>query len=272
MFRRGDLPPANAAVAVSFTRDELLSRPKSFASAVPSWHGLAWVVRVGYLPEGNQVSRSLVLPLGWARSAGSGKTGLDPFAPGAGEKILAELKERKLLQAENRTSFENSVFQSDNGQLTVDAPADTLTIRTARTAGGYAPEGSTINAGDVEVKIVRTDATVWLSSVDGAPIARSKRLIVTHLTDLQNSGARYGDQDRKLLLAWGGLPHLVLDGEATVTVKVANPSKARVWTLSTGGKRGAPVATRVEKDALVIPLRVNAGGRARILYEIEVQP
>ncbi len=51
------------------------------------------------------------------------------------------------------------------------------------------PPGRTIRTRDgvVAISMGASDATVWVSSLDGRPIAASRRLLVTHLTDLQNS-------------------------------------------------------------------------------------
>jgi hypothetical protein len=46
------------------------------------------------------------------------------------------------------------------------------------------------------VRIRTTDATAWLSSVDGKPIGEDKRLIITHLTDHQNRGTRFAERAR----------------------------------------------------------------------------
>ena len=63
-------------------------------------------------------------------------------------------------------------------------------------------------------------ATVWASSLDGEPLPTSSRILVTHLTDVQNSGIRYGDAARTILLDWGGLPHLAENGSAEIELAV----------------------------------------------------
>ena len=63
-------------------------------------------------------------------------------------------------------------------------------------------------------------AAIWASAVDGAPLAQSKRILVTHLTDVQNTGARFSDESMKILLKWGGLPHLMRRGRAEVSLAV----------------------------------------------------
>ena len=59
-------------------------------------------------------------------------------------------------------------------------------------------------------------ATVWVSSLDGEPIARSSHLLLTHLTDVQNSGTKYADEALTILLEWGSLPHLMRRGAARI--------------------------------------------------------
>lgn len=274
MFRRGDLAPARNAIEIVATEADLLGRPASSRSATPSWNGLAWVARIGYAsaPAKSDDPRRIALPLGWADPATAAGRVADPFATDAADTILAEMRRRSWLPAANRTSLDGPVYQTEKGELTIDAPRDTLTIDTARTAGGYAPEGERIAAKSVEISIVKTDATVWVSSLDDKPIGTSRRLLITHLTDVQNSGVRYGDRDRRLLLDWGGMPHLALDGAASVTIRLRDASKARVWSLALNGKRLAPVSCKVAGGSLIVPLQVNHEGRARMLYEVQIPP
>jgi len=276
LFRRADMNPAKHVVAIGMTADDVLKNPKNVRSIPPSWDGLALVMRVGTLMAKSPTDLAgadLVLPLSWSslgRNDGDKVLAVDPYASDAGEKILAELRKRGWVRAENPTDVKAPRFQSETGELTVDGPADVLTLDTPRTAGGYAPAGRKIETQAASITIEDTDATVWVSSLDNAPIAESGRLLVTHLTDLQNSGVRYRDKARRVLLAWGGLPHLARTGRATVTIRMKNAAKAHVWALATSGKRLGEVKTTVADGALVIPLDMNAGGKARMLYEVEV--
>ncbi|MBM3493492.1 MAG: hypothetical protein FJX72_04100 [Armatimonadetes bacterium] len=270
MFRRGDLGSARHSIAIEATPEDVLKSPESARGAIPSWSGLAWVTRVGYMPKAAATSADrIALPLGWADPSRVQGRVSGPFDADAGAKLVAEMRKRGWLAASNPTSFDGPRFQSETGQLTIDAPADVLTINTPMTSGGYAPEGATIKTDQVTVKIEKTDATVWVSSLEASPIGSSKRLLITHLTDLQNTDIRYGDLDRRMLLAWGGLPHLMLNGSATVTIRMKDAGRARVWALSTGGKRVAQVTATAQGGALVVPLSVEAGGKARMIYEVE---
>ena len=145
-----------------------------------------------------------------------------------------------------------------------------MTLDTPRTAGGYAPAGETIVTTDHRLKITihDADATVWVSSLDAQPLSSSKRLLVTHLTDLQNTNIRYGEKARQTLLDWGRLPHLVRTGKAVVALKRADAASLKVWALATSGKRLAEVPTTVADGCLQFTADVAGSEGARMLYEI----
>lgn len=267
LFLRGDLAPAKHAVALSATTAELLLNPSSSPDKTPPWHGLAWLSRVGWTldaDDGAAGEDRLTLPIDGPAH---------PLRAGAEKQILNDLRKRDWLPADNRTDFALNRFQSDNGQVTIDAPENILTLDTARTAGGFAPAGKRIETAAAAIEIHDTDATVWVSSLDDQPIAGSGRLLITHLTDLQNTAARYADRSRKVLLAWGELPHLVHAGRATVTLRLQNPERARVYSLATNGeRRGELTGLQTDANALTIPLSVDDHGKARMLYEVELAP
>jgi hypothetical protein len=175
------------------------------------------------------------------------------------------------LTAGNPTDPARNVFQCETGEITIDAPGDRLTLDTPRTAGGFAPAGETIRTRQgVQIAVQDTDATVWVSSLDERPIRDSGRLLVTHLTDLQNTEIRYAERARQTLLDWGRLPHLVRAGKAEVRVPLRQPAGYRVWALSTGGRRLAEIPTRSTAGELVFTADVAAqGDRGAVLcYEI----
>ncbi|MCX8038116.1 MAG: hypothetical protein N3D11_13890, partial [Candidatus Sumerlaeia bacterium] len=249
-----------------------LNTPRRFMSAAPRWDGLALVARVGTAltdDPAKVANADLVLPLSGTTSAPAGKVlALDPYDKAAEEKLPAELRKRGWLSTDNPTDLAARRFRSETGEITINSPPEVLTLDTPRTAGGYAPAGGKIVTKAATIEIADSDATVWVSSLDGAPIAQSKRLLITHLTDLQNSDVRYLDKARTVLAAWGRLPHLVRKGTATVTVRVGDAGKAKVYRLSTGGRRLGEVKTTVKNGALIIPLDTDAGGKAQMLYEV----
>lgn len=265
LFLRGDLSPAKHSVSIHATAGNLLEAPATSRDKTPSWHGLAWVTRVGWT-IGDRAAPADQLALPFSGDAAS------LFAPAAGTRVLNDLRTPGWLPAANQTNVEINRFQSETGEVLIDAPGNQLTLDTPRTAGGFAPAGKRIETKAASIEILDTDATVWVSSLDGQPIASSRRLLVTHLTDLQNTGVSYADRARKILLAWGGLPHLVQAGRAKVCLRLKHPADARVFRLATSGKRTGEL-NGVERDAstLTLPLSVASDGKACLSYEIDVK-
>jgi hypothetical protein len=261
LFLRGDMEPAKHSVGIAMTEGDLVDDSPKQTGVAPNWHALALLTRVGTY-VGDKCPADLALPV----RGGD----LDPYAGDTGQKLVADLRARGWLSADNKTDLSRSILQSDNGQLLVDAPRDVLVLNTPRTAGCYAPEGETVECGPLTITLDKTDATVWVSSLDGKPLAESKRLLITHLTDLQNSGAKFGERARQTLLDWGRLPHVVLDGRATVRLSLPAAKGAEVWALSTSGKRVAKVAAELKDGVLTVPVTVKGADGARMVYEVAV--
>ena len=263
LFLRGDLESAPHAIAITATERELLKTPTSSQDKSPPWDELAWLTRVGWRlsdAKTSSTSQEAVLPMV------DGK--LDPFTDEAGEQIVKRMREVGWLDGSNKTDLAEKRLVSENGQVVIDAPTNTFVLDTERTAGGFAPAGARIEAKDVTIQIEETDATVWVSSLDGQPIRASKRLLITHLTDLQNTEARYADRARRILLSWGHLPHLAHTGKASVALKLSNADKAQVYGLATSGKRTGKITAASRGNQLVVPLSVSDNGKARMLYEV----
>ncbi|MBR1836686.1 MAG: cellulase family glycosylhydrolase, partial [Kiritimatiellae bacterium] len=91
-------------------------------------------------------------------------------------------------------------------RIAVDREAGSLAIDTPRTSGGFAERGS-LDCGALRFEILPAagqgggdsaaglgcGAAVWASSLDGAPLRESARVLLVHLPDVQNSGAVFAD-------------------------------------------------------------------------------
>ncbi|HEY5911394.1 MAG TPA: hypothetical protein VJA21_12405 [Verrucomicrobiae bacterium] len=279
LFLRGDLQTAPHSVGLVMTEADLARPANKIPTLAPGWHWLAWVTRIGtqVVPgPDSPLLQSLVVPLAWQTPASAYKPaqvlGLNPYALDS-DRLVSTLQERGVFDRSIAPRPAEKVFRSETRQITIDGPGDLLVLDTPRTAGGYAPVGRTIAAlnGALKFKISDSDATVWVSALDQSPIVESKHLLVTHLTDLQNSEIRYREPERKTLLAWGHLPYLVRAGKAEVSLSLPNPSKFKVWALSPGGRRLGEVAARADAaGALTFTADVAADppSGARMIYEV----
>jgi hypothetical protein len=149
----------------------------------------------------------------------------------------------------------------------LDRARGAFTLDTPRTCGGFAESGR-IAAGPLTADIRGAPATVWVSALDRAPVPASARLLLTHLTDVQNTGITYADAERKILLDWGTPPCLVRVGSAALSLALDAPERYTVYALATSGRRLGKVSARVEDGKLRFTAAVADAGGARMLYEI----
>jgi hypothetical protein len=60
----------------------------------------------------------------------------------------------------------------------------------------------------------------------------------------------------------------VAHGTARVALRIRDPAAAKLWAVSTAGRRLERVATAVEGDRLVFTADVKGADGARMMYEI----
>ena len=278
LFLRGDLQTAPHSVALIMTGADLAKPAAKIPTLAPKWHWLAWVTRVGtqVVPSADKsLPHTVVVPLAWQTPASAYRENqvlpIEPYAA-SNERLLDALKQRDFLPTGDAPDPARKFFRSETGEVTIDGPQDRLVLDTPRTAGGYAAAGKSIQAAraGVQIAIEGNDATVWVSALDLNPIRQSRRLLVTHLTDLQNSGIQYAEPARQTLQAWGRLPHLVRAGKAQVTIQLESPGSYHVWALAPGGKRLAELATKADAGALHFTADVAGApdSGARLVYEV----
>jgi len=246
LFVRGDLAPLAHSYAMVLPKSEVLQMRDVIPHNRTDWPWLAWYARLGTTTAN-------------AAPKGTTWSGRFPEVYGASSADI-----RKLLAP----TSDQSLPAPGDGAVTIDKESGTFVLNTPRTSGGFVEKGR-VDAGALAFDVGDTAATVWVSSLDGKPIEASSHLLLTHLTDVQNSGIRYAQQSRKTLLAWGGMPHLVRNGKAEIRLAVKRAKDFNVYAIATSGRRIAAVPTSVVKDRLAFTASVDAQPEtATLLYEI----
>ena len=232
LFLRGDLEPLADGVAQRATAETLKATSASAQDVVPAWRDAAWQVRTA--------------------------TAMKPAANGF---RTCDLKAR----------FENAkppVALKPNAAVALDRERGTFKVVTPKTAGGFAPSGA-MRAGDVAFDVGKVVATVWASSLDRKPIAQSRRILVTHLTDVQGNGNVYAEPAKRTILKWGAYPPVVRNGRAKVGLALDEAEGYEVYALETDGTRAEKVPCEVRNGRLYFTAKVKgADGGARMLYEV----
>ena len=162
----------------------------------------------------------------------------------------------------------------NGGGLLLNGEKGSMAIDTMRTCGGFAESG-TVDAGSLSFSICTNSVarravptTLWVSSIDGKPVAESSRMLLTHITDVQGAGATFEDVTRTTLLDWGK-GCLVELGAAEVSLRVNEPGRCRVYALSANGARRFAVPCRVDGNALRFSVLTRGDdGKGVLQYEI----
>ena len=184
---------------------------------------------------------------------------------------------------------------AERDALALDPERGAMSIATERTCGGFAESGR-IDAGALSFELLPegesapVPAAIWASSLDGAPLAESSRILLVHLADVQGRGARYADETRQVLIKWGA-GTLVEASTAEVTLAVSGETRDfAVFALDAAGRRVAEVPCEIapalpqdpscregEREAPHSRIRFRVSTRApdgagRIFYEIARSP
>ncbi len=153
--------------------------------------------------------------------------------------------------------------------LSIEEGSGRFTIATPCTAGGFALDGDALKAAPLTARVHGTEAAVWASSVDLKPLAESKRILLTFLTDLQKDGTQFLDEKGLVLQKWGTERIVVRRGVADVTLALQNADDYDVWVLETDGCRSARIPSTVADGKLSFTASVKGpDGKAHFLFEI----
>ncbi len=196
-----------------------------------------------------------------------------PGFPGSAQSLALGWKARVgTTFASRRADGEESPASAAGAQVNpsrVTHDKGTFLIATPRLAGGFSEDG-VHEAGVLRFSLHDAAATVWATSLDGEPLATSRHILVTHLTDVQNSGIRYGDPNLTILLDWGKTPHLARRGAADISLAIA-PGEWRVWRLDSTGRRLGEVPVAYAAATGRLDFTANTAidpSAATLLYEL----
>jgi len=237
---RGDIKPLGNELVIEGDKKWTLDG-RGMPFMCPSWQDVAWKTKVSLSGGKRDGKRDGVLEVSFE----------DAYF---NREFPAQLRER----------LKDAPF--GGGAVSVNRDTGTFVVDTPRTAGGFT-EGGMIETKLFVAAVGGAPASVWASSLDGKPLDRSSRILVAHITDVQNSGITYSERARRTLLSWGGLPHIAEAGKAIIALNSDTPDKLAVWRLANDGTRVAKVdASVVDGGRLVFHANTAHDKEAATLY------
>ncbi len=262
LFRRGDVATANGHVSVQMSADQVFASSAGWSQMPEAISRTALVTGYGIQFPGSPVlsggSKAVNFTLGGgdagiaARIANvANRAGL-----GAGDRF-ATLKGAGILGPENRTDPARGIFQSDTGEILLNAERAEFAVATARTAVTTF-RSAPATAGPLAVPEASGPALVAVSSTDGLPIKESRRLLLFALTDAVNSGMSFEDDERTKLTSLGGFPPKVLTLRASIRIDGVRGGAFRAYPLSLSGQRRTEIPVRRTSTGLEMALDTGA--------------
>ena len=233
LFLRRDLEPLSDNVALAYGR-ETFNVGNKWRDVVPKWQRETWNLRVA-TSVGGDTSGWTVFPV--CSTGGVDVATRPPVVPPRNPAVM------------------------------IDRRRGSFAVLSPRTAGGFTPSGAVL-VGSLSFDVGSVAATVWVSTLDGLPIGTSRRMLVSHLTDVQADGNVYADEAKTVLKKWGRYPPVARNGTAAVELSLEDPSAYEVWGLATSGRRLDRIPTEVKNGKLRFVADVASKAGARLLYEV----
>ncbi len=275
LFQRGDIAPALRAVVWAVRPEEAFAGVERGFSSHFLLTGL--ISQVGALPGE---------PAELADGFDAVVTGINP-APNAplpenayladSETLISRMINDGVLPAGSLTGYgETARCVSDTGEITLDAAAGTATVINARSELFVLASNAQLTGNRVSVINGATACTLSVVALEAGPVgdtslATARRILITHLTDALPTGTRFASEDRRQLLSWGTLPHLVRHGTATVALDL--PGRWQAWVVDARGARARQQPMIHDGQGIwTLSLTTTGPDGAQLAYELERLP
>lgn len=261
IFLREDYRPAKTAVPYVVT-DGIFSTPRAKdwgCGGFPrDYAQLGLRLRVGSVV----LRKGRTLPAGFAAAVSDetlpeGALGATPLSK-AGQVV------------QSGADFDRSTqrFAAETTELDVDGKAGTFRAISERSECLIFAGKGTLRGARVSAENDAGFAVVFVSAMDGKPIADSRRLLVLHLTDTQNSMVRFRNSTHAVMSSNGGLPPLIRRGKAALQIALNGDAAAKAFALDMAGARGAALNAKQDGRALTLDLNTVREAGCGMAYEI----
>lgn len=132
-------------------------------------------------------------------------------------------------------------FTSSTGELVLNRREKSFRAVTACSEGFVAPPGVRQNGVFASVTNQHAFAAVLVAARDGKTLAESGRILILHLTSLQNTGMKFSNPSMSVLERYGTTPLLMRRGKAEISLRTTG--KMKLFACAFNGKRLFEVKT-----------------------------
>jgi len=155
---------------------------------------------------------------------------------------------------------------SDTGEIAADSEKHLLQVDAPRyaTVTGRLEQTMTQSKRLAVALEEERYASVAALALDGEPLVRAGRVVLSAVGRVRNSGMRW-DADKHRILQWGSGPVLCEALPGRVRLRMENPQEVEVWALDGAGRKVRRVASKASEAGL--SFRLNAAQTVWYLLE-----
>ena len=150
------------------------------------------------------------------------------------------MRKKGILAVGNRTDPAAGIYESDTGELLLDAPKKLVKVVTPTVEAATVAVDRPLVLGRMTLRRVTTPGCVALIAVDGKAIGEAARLVVIYSTCVTNRGARF-TADRVKSLDLGESVPLLETGALDAELALDPQRKFVAYALELNGERGCEV-------------------------------
>ena len=277
VFLRRDVKEAEHSVGFLLKNSNLF--PGNYLSAIGDDYGkLSMLTKIGLLyPEGKPLSGvgtfrpTLLLepthfsPLKvttWYVSADNSDGSIFP-------DLLARLKQRKILPADNKTDWSRRIYQSETGELTLDAQELKLTVVTPRLEGAILKKGQNADLPILRVRNLTVPASVVAASLNAEESLKdASRVLLVVATNAFNSNMTFENASMFCCVNPGNLPVLMESVRGTIELETSQKKSPDVYALHLDGTRFAKLPCELKNGKLHLSLDTSKLDNGTPFFEI----
>lgn len=235
LFARGDVSRARSRIEYRISAERELQANGAWSQLNETASRMMLVTGVGLGLGAAAPAPALMLGNSADFLVDKSKAGYQIFA-GSGSALRRQLSAAGLVDAKGWSDIDRGRYRSDTSELDLDSSAGCFTVQTPRTLVWLGPAGDGA-VGALSVTDLSVSAVVAASSIDGARIEASRRLLLFVLTDATNTGIEFEDAARTRLRKLGGLPVRIQPVRLNLAVKSSVGAAFRLYALAQNGRR-----------------------------------
>ena len=170
---------------------------------------------------------------------------------------VQNLRDAKLLDDSNLTNAEAGIYQSDTGEILLDAPQKRMIVITPKTEAVVFDEPQPIQLNQLSILSSSDAALVAVSAMDGQELANSKRMLIVLSTDARNSAMRFSDADESILQDIGKLPIIIKAVKVKLALKTPYKNQLSIFSVNLRGQRQDVIPVKKSVDGIEFELDIS---------------